>query len=55
MIGREFWDIAPIFEGKPPKPKQKIVCPACSNDIKLEFTLNMQVGFTEETGSTGLT
>jgi len=32
MIGRNFWDITPIFEGKPPKPKQKIKCPICGKD-----------------------
>jgi len=33
LISRKFWDISPIFEGKPPKPKRKIVCPICGCDI----------------------
>jgi len=36
-IGREFWDITPLFEGKPPKPKKKIVCPVCGNDKVIWF------------------
>ena len=33
MIGREFWDITPIFQGKPPRLKQRIICPVCGNDV----------------------
>jgi len=33
MIGRELWDITPIFEGKPPRLKQRIVCPVCGNGV----------------------
>jgi len=32
-IGRDFWDITPLFEGKPPKPRQKIRCPICGCDV----------------------
>jgi len=32
-IGREFWDITPLFEGKPPKPKRKLRCPICGCDV----------------------
>ena len=30
-IGRDFWDISPLFEKKPPKPKGKIKCPVCGS------------------------
>jgi hypothetical protein len=33
LIGRKFWDITPLFEGKPPVPKKKIVYPICGCDV----------------------
>ena len=34
MVGRGFWLIDPLFNGKPPIPKGKIVCPICgSNEV----------------------
>ena len=31
MMGRDIWDILPLFEKKPPKPKIKLVCPWCGS------------------------
>ena len=33
MIGQNFWDISPLFEKKPPRPRKKIVCPICGSDV----------------------
>jgi len=32
MIGRSFWDISPLFEKKPPRPRRKVRCPICGSE-----------------------
>jgi uncharacterized protein with PIN domain len=35
LIGRDFWDISPLFERrrKPPVPKEKLRCPVCNSEV----------------------
>ena len=32
-IGKEFWDISPLYLMKAPRTKRKIVCPVCGSDV----------------------
>ena len=36
-IGRDFWDISPLFEKKAPRPKELIECPGCKNKKEIWF------------------
>jgi len=31
MMGRDVWDISPLFERKPPRPKIRLICPWCES------------------------
>jgi len=37
MIGRDVWDISPLYEGKPPKPNIELRCPFCGGRFYFRY------------------